>query len=547
MSNENSITEMHSDIGKIKSSLSELQNENNKNSTNTKSGFAKFNANILVGAEKGILFFGILFTFFKFFGFEIIPKSFGTIVDILTYTTEYISFNLYLNFILPAITGIIFFLIWGNVFLIPLLSLISKNAINTLMKINWVALRIVLILFMISGIGSFVFDNEYGQINDDDDVKKSLWQTWQDSALQFKCSTYGDAIQDPKCIALKNKNQNVVSDANIVKVKPIHDDRERITLLNKEDYFVARYTFETPVEIKLEKLECYTEKDEKKPFYTKTDFGDDNIIKGNVNRNFECKDLGTVLEKQKESLEIFAYLYFTIETEYTQKIPSINCQNKDIVDYLEDENNYGYKCKDLSIETLKKNGIEIADYNKAPIGSNTLVLDTHAFSKDLPVIIGDEIENVFSLDISITENSQIGRFVSGKITDIKLPNVLEFDSGEESKFNKIINDTDSNVLTFLSFRLHENNNPEITANEAVIIQDLIITTQTQLKSKWKSNNAITLSADFTVETKKENTNTTAINENSTNINTETENSILDNGEEEEEEEENEIKEEIIAP
>ncbi|MCA9496266.1 MAG: hypothetical protein KC589_04960 [Nanoarchaeota archaeon] len=513
MNTRENLTEIHSDIGQIRNSLEKLQDENNSNSTNSKSGFAKFNANMLVGAEKGILFFGILFTFFKFFGFEIIPESFELLVDILTYTTEYISFKLYLNFILPIITGILIIMLWGNVFLIPLLALISSKAINKLMIINWIAIRIVLILFMLSGIGAFVFDNEYGQLNNEDDVKKSLWQTWQESALQFKCSTYGDAIQDPKCIALKNQNKNTISDANIVKVKAIPDDRERITLLSKEDYFIARYEFETPVEIKLNKLECFTEKDKKKPFFTQTEFEDD-IIKGNVNRNFECKNLGEVLEKQKETLEIYSYLYFTIQSEYTQKIPSINCQNKDIIDYLEDENNYGYKCKDLSIKTLKENKIEVADYETAPIGSNTLKLDTHAFSKDLPVIIGDDVQNVFSLDISITENNQIGRFVSGKIIDIKLPNVLEFDSGEENKFNKIINESDGNELTFLSFRLHENNDPQINANEAVIIQDLIITTETELKSKWKSNKPITLSADFVVTTPK-NTSTNISNINNT--------------------------------
>lgn len=360
-----------------------------------------------------------------------------------------------------------------------------------------------------------------------DDIAESQTSWW----LSFKCDTLKIIYEsEPDCVKLKNQNvAQVVGEKKIsVSFDREYSTRPYKTLETQTDSYKVRYNFETQTPITLLGIECYTDKDLKKPFYNTT-IDTDNIVDKDTHKDFECLNLGTILEKQEEDLQIITKLKLSVESEFTQDVIVLNCKNQEVLSKLKQKD---YKCSDLILKDAKdlfEN--ELKSYNPRARGSNVVTLDTQTLDDDMPLAIGDGYEKNMDLQLGIKKNKELGKLESGKILSITLPKSLISKDDKLNSQSEEINQINDEI--YASYKIAENEGFSLNPQDIIFLQNLNIKTQTTLVNEGRTTGKVKVKANFKINKEEEpletktssSTDTTSKESVQTNSNTQTTSTI----------------------
>lgn len=410
--------------------------------------------------------------FFLTPAFTLLTKSYLNLFDLMI-NNNYL--NTQFTSQMMKLIGTIVFL---DLIIIPFLFLFFKT--ETFSKYFSRLLQISLIIIFILGAWG-MFSSQY--INSQQAADQAYNQVKSNSVsswLNLECVTFDVLNHDkPECVKLRALNSAEVVQRESINIQPIKFKFDKIDVFSKNDYFPVKYKFDLNIPIKLTKLECYSSKDATTPFYNET--FDNQIITGKIQKEFECQNIASILDKEKEAIKIESRLYFKVESTFTQDVLSVNCLSENI---LSQQDNNVKKCNILSLDNIKDEigGINVPEYDTNAKGSNTLEVK----SDNIEVLhIGDDLEKQFKYILDIKGKSQVGTLVSNQIKSIELPNVLTEVKQFSSKRDKIITDDDDIQITI---GLKEND--KIKLNKDIEKQSIKINLISTLYVKSGTSNKI---------------------------------------------------------
>ena len=429
--------------------------------------------------NRKLLFLLSVFLIFFFFGNITMPA--------ITQVNEILFelLNLYVHEVASGwISTIIIWLAIVNVLATVFFS--NKNLNNLYIE----SLQFILFSSLIIVLVTWVIYSEEGEVT-------NTISEFGDETQQNTISAYDNFIcngalrylnkDNEKCVALRNQNVVEQDTKQEFKVRGIKSEITTKKIETVDETFKVRYEFETEIPINVEKIECFTSKNTREPFFVSEDL---NIqVKSNQAKQFTCENIAGEIEKEEEELKIITYLYYSVDQSNSVSIPAINCQNNLIKNYLNSED---IACEDLTLEDIKSNQItsSIPKYDLTPTGTSAIEINLPEIQYEVPLHLGDQSQKEIDFTLEITRDSKTGDVVSQKITRFTLPtDILDYaNDNERQKINDIKNNDEENENLFVEVLLSEiSNDINLENSGPVIVEDIKFETQITAKQKLTTN------------------------------------------------------------
>lgn len=265
--------------------------------------------------------------------------------------------------------------------------------------------------------------------------------TWSTFIERISCTFNQDCLLNQKKETTAKQSDRENYEINLIKPD---DDYYMYNYLQNNPFYIKYEILSQGGSIFLEKLECYQGDTKEENLLDtleineKIDTGDEKLEK-----IFKCdaSNLKTT-SNLDENVKIKPVLYFTIDTEYVQKIPII-----DVNKYSE---KYGYEQEELSISKLK----EIVEDREGDTDfekSNDAVDTKISIMPSLPVILSnnEDYYNEFQIAITFEANNEykFGKLLSSTLEEIVEPKSISLNSQITTPYD-LLTHNDKSIIRF---------------------------------------------------------------------------------------------------
>lgn len=373
---------------------------------------------------------------------------------------------------------------------------ITKTFSPTLGKYTRIFFTLTYILLSVV----FIADNELS--NNPVEVQENIEQTgqqagnlWNRITLPFICAGEAGNPTTERCIEYYGGSEAELDEQQRITIDTDYFYEQRVfELENANEAIPFSYIFDSPVDITLEKFECFSNNNPEQPFYSEN-FDSNLVINGERIIEVECKNIHEAMTENNQQVQIYTELYYTVESSYLQEVPVINCNNDIILNELDRARQ---DCISLSWDDIRDLDPNLRPFNENPRGGNSINLDTQSFSRNLPIRIGDGEIDSKRLYLILREREDVytlGELREISIKDIVIPNILTIENEEERNELNTFLESNSDEEVRFSLRLIENEGAFIGQNDIGFITSLEIDTIARL-TKRSTSPSMTFIADY---------------------------------------------------